>query len=53
MHIHAKYMKTFMESSYIGDHHLCDAISLALSKDERLQTQKIYDAINEAFEEGY
>ena len=44
------YMKTFMESSYIGDHHLCDAISLALSKDERLQTQKIYDAINECLE---
>lgn len=44
------YMKTFMESNYIGDHHLCDAISLALSKDERLQTQKIYDAINECLE---
>ena len=44
------YMKTFMESDYIGDHHLCDAISLALSKDEKLQTQKIYDAINECLE---
>ncbi len=41
------YMKTFMESDYIGDHHLCDAISLALAKDEKLQTQKIYDAIKE------
>ena len=44
------YMKTFMESDYIGDHHLCDAISLALAKDEKLQTQKIYDAINECLE---
>lgn len=44
------YMKTFMESDYVGDHHLCNAISLALSKDERLQTQKIYDAINECLE---
>ena len=44
------YMKTFMESDYIGDHHLCDAISLALSKDEKLQTQEIYDAINECLE---
>lgn len=44
------YMKTFMESDYVGDHHLCDAISLALSKDEKLQTQKIYDAINECLE---
>ena len=44
------YMKTFMESNYVGDHHLCDAISLALSKDEKLQTQEIYDAINECLE---
>ena len=44
------YMKTFMESDYVGDHHLCDAISLALSKDEKLQTQEIYDAINECLE---
>ena len=44
------YMKTFMESDYIGDHHLCDAISLALSKDEKLHTQEIYDAINECLE---
>lgn len=44
------YMQTFMESDYIGDHHLCDAISLTLSKDEKLQTQKIYDAINECLE---
>ena len=44
------YMKIFMESDYIGDHHLCDAISLALSKDEKLQTQEIYDAINECLE---
>ena len=44
------YMKTFMESDYVGDHHLCDAISLALSKDEKLQTQNIYDAINECLE---
>lgn len=44
------YMKIFMESDYIGDHHLCDAISLALSKDKKLQTQEIYDAINECLE---
>ena len=44
------YMKTFMDSDFIGDHHLCDAISLALSKDEKLQTQEIYDAINECLE---
>ena len=44
------YMKTFMESDYIGDHHLCDAISLALSKNEKLQTDEIYDAINECLE---
>lgn len=44
------YMKTFMGSDYVGDHHLCDAISLALSKDKKLQTQKIYDAINECLE---
>jgi len=44
------YMKTFMESDYIGDHHLCDAISLALSKDKKLQTQEIYNAINECLE---
>ena len=44
------YMKTFMESDYVGDHHLCDAISLALSKDEKLQAQEIYDAINECLE---
>ena len=44
------YMKTFMESDYVGDHHLCDAISLALSRDEKLQTQEIYDAINECLE---
>ena len=44
------YMKTFMESEYVGDHHLCDAISLALSKDKKLHTQEIYDAINECLE---
>ena len=44
------YMKTFMESDYVGDHHLCDAISLALSKNKKLQTQEIYDAINECLE---
>ena len=44
------YMKTFMDSDFVGDHHLCDAISLALSKDGKLQTQEIYDAINECLE---
>ena len=44
------YMKTFMESDYVGDHVLCDHISLALEANEHLRHPDIYKAINECLE---
>ena len=44
------YLSYFWDSSYEGDNHLADAICLKLEEDKRLQTQEIYDAVNECLE---
>lgn len=40
------YMKTFMESDYVGDHVLCDHICLAIANDPYLQNEEAYNEIN-------
>lgn len=44
------YLNYFWNSSYEGDNHLADAICLKLEGNKRLQTQEIYDAVNECLE---
>ena len=44
------YFKTFLESDYEGDRKLIHHIVDAIYKDETLQNQKTYDAINECLE---
>ena len=44
------YLKTFMESEYIGDHRLCDAIVAGIESHPDLQNQRAYDEINENLE---
>ena len=44
------YLNQFWDSSYEGDRELADTIILKLQEDERLQDQKIYEAINECLE---
>ena len=41
------YMKTFMESEYVGDHRLCDAIVEGIELHPDLQNDESYDEINE------
>ena len=44
------YMKKFMESDYIGDHRLCDAIIEGIESHPDLQNQEAYDEINSNLE---
>ena len=44
------YMKTFMESEYVGDHRLCDAIVEGIESHPDLQCQEAYDEINSNLE---
>ena len=44
------YLNTFWSSDYDGDNELADAITLRIMSDVRLQTQEIYDAVNECLE---
>lgn len=41
------YLETFWNSDYEGDVRLADSIVLKLIQEERLQTQEIYDAVEE------
>ena len=41
------YMRTFMQSEYVGDHRLCDAIVEGIESHPDLQNQQAYDEINE------
>lgn len=41
------YLERFWESDYEGDQQLADAICLKLVEDERLQTEEIFNAIDE------
>ena len=40
------YLKTFMESDYVGDHVLCDHICSAIANDPYLQNEEAYNEIN-------
>ena len=44
------YLRTFMESEYIGDHRLCDAIVEGIESHPDLQNQQAYDEINSNLE---
>ena len=44
------YLKTFMESNYVGDHRLCDAIVEGIESHPDLQNQRAYDEINSNLE---
>jgi len=44
------YLKTFMESDYVGDHRLCDAIVEGIKNHPDLQNQEAYDEINSNLE---
>ena len=44
------YMKKFMESDYIGDHRLCDAIIEGIETHPDLQNKEAYDEINSNLE---
>jgi len=44
------YLKKFMESDYIGDHRLCDAIIEGIESHPDLQNQQAYDEINSNLE---
>lgn len=44
------YLKTFMESDYVGDHRLCDLIVTSIEEHEDLQCQEAYDEINSNLE---
>ncbi len=44
------YMKTFMESNYVGDHRLCDAIIEGIETHPDLQNKQAYDEINSNLE---
>lgn len=44
------YLKTFMESDYVGDHRLCDAIVEGIESHPDLQNQRAYDEINSNLE---
>lgn len=44
------YLKTFMESDYIGDKELCKAIIEGIEKHPDLQNQQAYDEINSNLE---
>ena len=44
------YLEIFWNSDYEGDNQLADGIVLTIEKDPRLQTQEIYDAINECLD---
>ena len=44
------YLKTFMESDYIGDHRLCDAIITGIESHPDLQNEEAYKEINSNLE---
>ena len=44
------YLKTFMESDYIGDHRLCDAIVTGIESHPDLQNDEAYKEINSNLE---
>ena len=44
------YMKTFMESEYVGDHRLCDAIVEGIETHPDLQNEESYNEINSCLE---
>lgn len=44
------YLRTFMESDYVGDHRLCDAIVEGIESHPDLQNQEAYDEINSNLE---
>ena len=44
------YLKTFMESDYIGDHRLCDAIIEGIETHPDLQNEEAYNEINSNLE---
>ena len=44
------YLRTFMESDYVGDHRLCDAIVAGIESHPDLQNQAAYDEINSNLE---
>ena len=44
------YLKTFMESEYIGDHKLCDAIIEGIESHPDLQNEEAYNEINSNLE---
>ena len=44
------YLRTFMESDYVGDHRLCDAIVEGIESHPDLQNQQAYDEINSNLE---
>ena len=44
------YLKTFMESDYVGDHRLCDAIVEGIESHLDLQNDRAYEEINSNLE---
>ena len=44
------YLRTFMQSDYVGDHRLCDAIVEGIESHPDLQNQQAYDEINSNLE---
>ena len=44
------YLRTFMQSDYVGDHRLCDAIVEGIKSHPDLQNQQAYDEINSNLE---
>ena len=44
------YLKTFMESDYVGDHRLCDAIVEGIESHPDLQNDRAYEEINSNLE---
>lgn len=47
------YMKTFMESDYVGDHRLCDAIIEGIESLPDLQNEEAYNEINACLEDTW